>query len=649
MALPLPLLLDTLASLLLTAVVVLSWWPKTALVQFPELDPLDRLVANVTRMVLFLIVVGYLLTALDAFSWIALAAALVLLRLVARPHPEQMEVIGANTRWSARLLSELNDLALTPVRLWHSLRRLRLRREAKPGRRSWHAAAAALVTLAVVAVAAWMRFWQNWTHAALPYSDAYVLLAWMKDIQLGHLFPNGIYPWGYLLVMAGLDRLGLADPVTFDKLFGPAVGVAMVLTLGYTAYRLSGRAAPGIVAMLCYGTLTFLFPYTVDRQAASLAQEFGSVFALPTAYFAYRSWIDPEHAGWRWMVVSLLAVAGLVHPIPLLNAALAAVAGTLGGWMAAGVDRRALLWYLKWVPLTALLVALPIVLPRALGIPLYGSSAAFLVAGSASLAPPVSRIAAVAAGGCLLLFLFQLLRRRDGSLVAVPLVALMLLGSSLLVQQLPRLGIHSALLSQRSGNLVAFSEALGLAMVWWLVEELLCWLVGEHKGAWLSLTAVLILSLAAWHTFPPQPLGPYSMTSDAYVLAYEKIVTSQTPDSWLAVSNNFGYAFALGQGFQMDVPVFVSHVSPTITGSALRYAPGGGRPPYLLGQAETFLFVNQHFHLAPLGATGRLYLAIDRRDTASLKSWLRAWRLHHLAPSVFFSSPELTVYELKSD
>ncbi len=648
MSLPLPLTLGTLASMLVTGLVVLVWWPRAALAQFPEMDPLDRLVANLARITVFLIVVGYLLTVLGLFSWLALALCLILLKIVARPSPGAAAGPGAPTSWGSQVLAELNDLALIPLHLWAALRRPGPRPVPKSGRRSWHGFLAALLAVAVVAVAAWMRVWQNWAHAALPYSDAYVLLAWMKDIQLDRLFPNGIYPWGYLLVMADLDRLGFADPVTFDKFFGPAVGVAMVLALGYTAYRLSGRLMPAVVAMLCYGTLTFLFPYTVDRQAASLAQEFGSVFVLPTAYFAYRSWIEPDQAGWRWVVVSLLAVEGLVHPIPLLNGALAATAGTLGGWMAAGIDRRALVWYLKWIPLTAGLVALPIVLPRALGIPLYGSSAAFLVSTSASPPPPLGLVAEAAAGACLALFLFQWLRKRDGAVIAVPLVVLLLLGAALLVQQLPRFGIDSALLSQRSGNLVAFAEALGLAMAWWLLEEFLCWCLGEGRGAWISLLAAAALVVTAWRAFPPAPLRPYSMTSDAYVAAYEKIVTTQPADSWLAVSNNFGYPFALGQGFQMDVPLFVSHVAADGSGPVLFYAPGGGHPPYPLGQAETFLFINRRFHLAPLGATGQLYLRIDRRDSALLAAWLQTWKAHHGQPRIFFSSPELTVYQLKT-
>lgn len=648
MSLPLSLILGTLASMLVTGLLVLFWWPRIALVQFPEMDPLDRMVANLARITVFLIAIGYLLTVLGLFSWLALALSMILLKIVARLSPGAMSGPGAPTSWGSRVLAELNDLALIPLQLWASLRWRGARQERTAGRRSWYGLFAALMAAAVAAVAAWMRLWQNWAHAALPYSDAYVLLAWMKDIQLDRLFPNGIYPWGYLVIMADLDRLGFADPVIFFKFIGPAVGVAMVLSLGYAAYRFSGRPAPAIVAMLCYGTLTFLFPYTVDRQAASLAQEFGSVFVLPTAYFAYRSWLEPDHTGWRWVVVSLLAVEGLVHPIPLLNGALAATAGTLGGWMAAGINRRALGWYLKWVPLTAILVALPIVLPRALGIPLYGSSAAFLVSTTASSPPPLTMVAEVAAGACLALFLFQWLRRRDGALIAVPLVVLMLLAAALLVQQLPRWGIDSALLSQRSGNLVAFAEALGLAMAWWLLEELVCWCVGEGRGAWISLLAAAALVVSAWRAFPPVPLRPYSMTSDAYVAAYEKIITTQPADSWLAVSNNFGYPFALGQGFQMDVPLFVSHVAANRSGQLLFYAPGGGHAPYPLGQAETFLFINRRFHLAPLGATGQLYRRIDRRDSALLGAWLRIWEAHHGTARVFFTSPELTVYELNT-
>ncbi len=648
MALPLVLMVETVTSMIAVGALVLIWWPTYALVQFSEMDGIDRLASNATRMVLFLIVIGYLLTAIQILSWMSLAAALILLRLGV-PRPDASTERGdTNTPISRRLMVELNELVALPTRLWAKgpRRGTEVGHQGR-GRWSWYGVAATAGTTAVVAVATWMRFWQNWVHAALPYSDAYVLLAWMKDIQLGRLFPDGIYPKAYMLVMAEWSQLGGTNPVVLEKFFGPAVGVAMVLTAGYTAYRFSGKVAPGIIAMLCYGSLTFLFPYTVDRQAASLAQEFGSVFALPTAYFVYQSWIQPTQRGWRWTAISLLAVAGLVHPIPLLNASIAAVAATLGGWMAAGIDRRLLGWYLKWIPLTALLVALPIVLPRALGIPLYGSSAAFLVSNAAGPAPPLNAVAAVAAGACVTLFLLHLLRRRDGTVITVPLVVLIALAGALLVQQLPRLGLKSALLSQRSGNFVAFTEALGLAMAWWLLEEIVAWVTSNRPAAWISLVLAIAVSIGAWRTFPPRPLTPYAMTSDAFVAAYVDIATSQPANSWLAVSNDLGYSFALGQGFQIDAPLFVSHVPPTISGTWPRYAPGGGAPSYPIGQREIFLFVNHRYHVADLGTAGLAYARADRQDTILVEGWLKAWEAHHAAPKVFFSSPQLTVYELQ--
>ncbi len=648
MPLPLASILETVTSMVAIGVVVLVWWPTFALVQFSGMERIDRLVSNATRMLLVLIVAGYLLTAIGILNWMSLAAVLVLLRLGVPSGVASTPSLGANTTVSSRLLADLNELTALPSGFLARRRRPAPEQRAQSRRRwSWYGAIAALATTGVVAVAAWMRFWQNWLHAALPYSDAYVLLAWMKDIQLGRLFPDGIYPRGYLLVMAEWSQLGATNPILLEKFFGPAVGVAMVLTLGYTAYRLSGKVAPGIIAMLCYGSLTFLFPYTVDRQAASLAQEFGSVFALPTAYFVYRSWTDHEHAGWRWTAVSLLAVAGLVHPIPLLNASIAAIAGTLGGWMASGIDRRVLGWYLRWVPLAAILVALPIVLPRALGIPLYGSSAAFLVSHSGAVAPPLTAVAAVSAGACLALFLFHLLRRREGTVIAVPLVALLALCGALFVQQLPRFGVQSALLSQRSGNFVAFTEGLGLAMGWWLLEEVVAWMVSGRWAKWVSLLAAIAVSVFALRSYPPKPLTPYSMTSDAFVAAWVKITDTQPPDRWLAVSNDLGYAFALGQGFQIDAPAFVAHVSPSTPGAWPQYVPGGGRPSYPIGQSEIFLFVNHRYHVANLGTAGLAYARVDRQDTILVQRWLTSWEAHHAAPSVFFSSPQLTVYELK--
>ncbi len=646
MALPLWLILETLARLAVGVVAVFIWWPTYALPQYPAMARIDRLAANATQMVLFLIVVGYLLTAAHLLYWVPLVVLIFFLRFTVRPAYRSRYELSTNSRLAAIFLAELDRLATTPHRLaqglvggwnrfWHSLRLPSL-----------YGLVAAFTTLVVVSVAAWSRFWGNWTHAALTYSDAYVVIVWMKEILAQNLFVNGIYPRGFHLVLAQMDKLTLASPVVFEKFFGPAVGVAMVLSVGYSAWRLTGRVAPGIVAMALYGTMFFLFPYVADRQAATDSQEFGNIFALPTAYFVYQSWVAPQEKGWRWIAVCLLAIAGLVHPIPLLNAVIAAVAGTVAGWMAAGVDRKVLGWYSRWIPLAALVVILPVAVPYALGIPLYGSAASFLTAKGTLPLLSISPVAEVAAASCVLLFLLRLIRRQDGTRIGAPLVALFVLAGAVAVQQLPHFGIDSALLTTRSGEFVAFAEALGLAMGWCLIEELIGWVVRDRAATWLSLLSALVLTGYAWLVFPPPALTPYSMTSDAYVYAFEKIATTQTSGSWLVISNNFGYSLALDQGFQIDIPTFVSHVSASSPFRWPHYAPGGGVKPYPLAQSEIFLFVNHHYHMAPAAVSGPLYAAIDRHDSALIAAWLRTWDATHRPATVFFTSPELTVYEL---
>ncbi len=646
MALPLWLITETLTRLAIGVVLLFIWWPSVALPQYPEMARIDRMAANAAQMILFLIVVGYILTASHLLYWVPLVVLIFLLRFTVRPKYRSRYELATNSRLAAVFLAELDRLATAPGRLWQGAvggwhrfwRNFRL-----PPLYGW---VAGFTTLLVISVAAWTRFWGNWTHAALTYSDAYVVIVWMKGILAQNLFVNGIYPRGFHLVLAQMDKLTLASPVVFEKFFGPAVGLAMVLSVGYSAWRLTGRVAPGIVAMTLYGTLFFLFPYVVDRQAATDSQEFGNIFALPTAYFVYQSWVAPNEKGWRWIAVCLLTIAGLVHPIPLLNAVIAAVAGTVAGWMAGGIDRKTLRWYSRFVPLAAVVVILPVAVPHLLGIPLYGSAATFLTAKST--APPlsISLVAKAAAASCVLLFLLRLIRRQDGGQIGAPLVALFVLAGAVLIQQLPHFGINSALLSTRSGELVAFAEALGLAMGWCLIEELIGWVVRDKAATWMSLLSALVLSVYAWLVFPPPALTPYSMTSDAYVYAYEKIATTQTPGTWLAISNNFGYSLALDQGFQIDIPTFVSHVSASSSFRWPHYSPGGGAKPYPLAQSEIFLFVNHHYHLAPAAVAGPLYAAIDRHDSALMKAWLQVWDAHHPAATIFFNSSELTVYEL---
>lgn len=639
MSLPLSLELITLLRLGIAIGVVLIWWPRVALPQDPDLEGWDQPLHNLSRSLVILMIGGYVFVALHIFMWATIAFLLLGVWFYYRP-PQNRYQLTMGSRIAATILEELDRLASLPSHLWDQIRR-RFSQRRQFTMPNAYTVCTMLVVVAILALATWMRMWSNLAHAGLPFSDAYEELAWLKGIQHELLFPNGIYPQGLYLTMATLSTLSAANAMVFLKFFGPVVGLGLTCSVGYTTYRLSGRATPALVATIIYGLLPILMPYVGIRQAATDSQEFANLFVLPIAYFAYQAWHTAK-PGYRTTTVALLTVVALTHPIALLNAVLAAIAGTLGAWVATGVNWTVFGRFAKGVGLAALIAILPLAIPLALGQHFLGTALPYLTSTVKSAAPPLTIEEYVSGAGCLALFLIRLLRRRQTSELGVPLVAFFLLAMAIILDEAPAFGLNNQVLYDRTGELVALAEALCLGLSWCVLEESVSWFMRQPALLWSSLAVVVAIAALALFKEPPTPFKPYRMNSDAYVVAYTQMAQNFPQASWLAVSSG-GYALAVDKGYQMNPLIWTARVSPQHLWPKYQ---SPGKKPYAIYQTNILFFVNHHFHVVP-GLSGQRK-ALRKRIAANqaLKQWIAKWTALHGPLKVYFRTPELTIYEL---
>ncbi len=645
MPLPLGIEVGTLVRLLVGGVIVLYLWPRYVFGTASETPGIDLTVGYIARMLVALILAGYVLVATHLYSWVTLVlvlAALGLLRPRASHNPYELR---GSSRLAARLLTEIDLLGSWPARLRQRLSRRRSREDGRGIHLSPYQIAGGLVLLLVLGVSAWLRLASPLQHAGIPFSDSDVVLYWVQAIEQQVLFPSGIYPEGFHIVIADLVRLTAANPIVSVKFFGPIVGVAMVLSVGFAAYRLTGRLAPAVVAVLVYGTLPHFLPYEYLRQVGTDSQEFGNALVLPTLWFVYASWVtkNPWHRG---TAVALLAVTGLTHPVVALNAAAAAVAATVAAWLVAGIPRAVLGWYVRWTSLAVLVAILPLAVALGVGLHLNSSGAAFAAAVSHAPAPPISLAAKVALAAALAFVLVRafrlLIRRSDAPALGAAIAGLLTLLAALAVQEAPLFGIHSTVLASRSGEFLALAEALAYGMGISAGQEVLE-LLHLATGRWLALVGATALVAFAWIHYRPAPFNAFATDRwlpDDFVVAYVDIGSNLQRGNWLAVSDDSGFDYTYGQSFFMRGEDFLQHVSTT--GPWPRYHSGASSYP--LSENRIFIFVDKRLVVAD----GYMYVVKPRRAKAqaAISKWVAAWQENHGPLHVYFRGPDVTVYEL---
>ncbi|MBE3591013.1 MAG: hypothetical protein IMW98_09410 [Firmicutes bacterium] len=603
----------------------------------------DRFWVQALSMGAYAILLGYLLVALHVFEvlgWVvALGASHLLLAGRRRVLWSRYQLRPA-VRLGAAVLEELDDLARTPARAWQRARgwisALRPR-----GRPSLVSVATGLLGLVILGVSAWMHFASNVAHAALHFADASVVVLWVKAVAEQRLFVDGVYPEGFHITLAALIKLTMSNPILFIKFVGPAIGVAMALSVAYFAARTSGRAVPALAALLVYGTLPALLPYEFSRQVGTDSQEFGHILVLPVAWLAYRSWFADHAEAYRRGALAGVLMAALVHPIAALNTAAAALAASIAAWLAIGIHRPTFAWYAVRVAAAALLAAAPLAAAWLMGVPLHASSLAFATSQERFATPPVSPWAWAGLAAPALSLVVRLRRRRSPLELGVPLLVLLTLGTSLCIQQAPRFGFYNTAILVRSGEFVALALAPALALGWSAVEEALEAWPGPAAARWVSWAALSAVTALAWRAEPPQSPHPYTMESDEFVAEYVHIAQTNRPTDWLAVSDPKGYAYALGQGFQLDPVSFVEHVVETADG--LVYQDQSGTHPL---PARIYLFVEKRWWVAPFPSE---QAELPRRQAANerLKRWIADYSARHGPLPVVFDGRYLRVYELR--
>lgn len=480
--------------------------------------------------------------------------------------------------WSRRMIKGLESTeegGAEELRRTVAGKRRSAGRRARNGGGQWMGSdRAGLVLCAIVVAGALLLLFTNAVrHYYLPASEAYQHLSWIKYLQksplvVGHptrIYQDGIYPYGYHAVLSALSLLNFLDPFEVISFAGPLTGLLVLASVGYAAYRFTGRFTASAVAM---GILAAGYLGSgnngASRLISPLPPEFAAAFVLPSLASAWAYVVTRDRD--QLFIAALAAfIVAAVDPWAFAYLAVALLAIFVAGRADGVVFGPALKNLGLWVTGAGALGVAPLLVARLLGLPFHRAFSPLstvsgqLAAGGGSTAGLwVSRslLDAGLALGLLLLGGGWFARWRYGERkrapVAVGLGFMLLLTFVLSGGWAGPVYVDTAL----PGLLFALFAALGAGLAVEAVLDAVAWDARRRTSA---VALALVVTFLVWRPVPAGALGQYEY--DEEVRAYLDILHKAKRWEWTVISTQEQLPKVLGYGFHTQISEFARHYS----------------------------------------------------------------------------------------
>ena len=269
------------------------------------------------QMVLLVIIVGYCLTLLKIFEMVTILVVFLFF-IFGRTFVKKSK--GSNKAATKEVFQWVYDYADGIINLPKVIK-TRFSEWTDTVRKSFQSQnmtsiATFILSVSVLAYSGFLRIYDAFINAAPAMSDSYVTLAWIKYIGQNQLFHDGIYPQGFHIYQAVLQKFAGLDPLFVLKFTGPINGLLIVLGIYFVVSSLLKNKQAGIIAAAVYGIFGNFLTESWERQAATNSQEFAFVFIMPCLYFFYRYFTEEDKQD-LYIGGAALTVIGLVHSLAL--------------------------------------------------------------------------------------------------------------------------------------------------------------------------------------------------------------------------------------------------------------------------------------------------------------------------------------------
>lgn len=501
-----------------------------------------------------------------------------------------------------------------------------------------------LLVWAVFLYAAYLRLHDSITHYSFSFSDPYVHIVWLKDLNHGDVFADGVYPRGYHAFLSVLGTFSGLEPAVLIRFAG---GVMGSLTCPALYFLLRQCRIPWSGALVGTSLLAVCSPFewVIGRQTASLSQECGVVFALAALGFAVRylrfgntrdRWAFAAGSFAAWSIHTfageLLVVAGLCIAVDYL-------------WRSQKALRRLPLLVREAV-LSAVAGNLFLLVGRLLGYPFYNASLDYVERGiSSSLA---NSLVSPSAFETLLRFItrepaqlilplvvvavpmamFGMIRRKEPFPSPLFMSLWMLVLFGLMVLKI-LIKVTTPLPPDRARMFITLPVCGIAAYLYSLALEPLL-------GKWLEKVPIragcasLTLGILLCFFYQPPP-APEHRQYEEEARLYYRLASELPPGWWTIVGQNEDYELALDRGFTINVAKFIHSYPPYLKRA---YFP----TPYM------FIVVEKH--QIPLPINYQEEAVVRAKDESALQDWVQVYSASHSDLRLYEETKNVAVYVL---
>jgi hypothetical protein len=499
-----------------------------------------------------------------------------------------------------------------------------------------------ILLISMLAYSAYIRLYDACKNAAPAMSDSYTTLVWMKEINLRQLFPDGIYPEGFHIYMATIQKIAFIDSLYILRYTGPLNCIFITVGIYFVVSRTCKDSTPGIVGACIYGILIKFLYDNWERQAATNSQEFGYVFIIPTIYFFCRYLMTNKKRD-LLTAFSGLAIAGLVHTISYVCIAIGVSILII---VSMCINIRKYWKNVYKICLCGIVTGLLSIVPVAIGLIMHigfnSSSQDFLThQGSQAQAFHIlSKIdyAGIASLGIVFIYLIFNIKHLEEKLTQVTMLFTGI--AAFLIYYLGALTKYDVI-STRLTDFWSLMEPVIIGIAFYIVLGIIRIFRVRKVLELIMGTSFVLISI---FYFRPTPIIPYKMEYNTNEEQYLRINNMLNPTEWTVVSQIEGYSIVLGRGYHVMMGDFLKDCDPEY------YDP---KNPYLYYKndkhfdktQDVFLFEEKNVFTTQFQSSVYNY-SQRKQQNKQLEQWVAEYKKKHSNISVFYEDKNMKIYRI---
>lgn len=501
--------------------------------------------------------------------------------------------------------------------------------------------------------AAYLRFYDTFINAAPAMSDSYVTLEWMKSISNRVLFVDGIYPQGFHIYMATLQKFAFIDSLYILRYTGPLNGVLITFGMYFVISRTCKDKTSGIIGAVIYGILiTLIYSNSTivygnsERQAATNSQEFGYVFVMPTLYFFCRYFMTNKKRDFITAFAGV-SIAGLVHTISFVFIAI----GVFILIMVSVVINVKRYWGNICRTIFAgiasgMISVAPVGVGVLMGKWFHSSSESFLTENSNIIKiHELYKMDKLGISSIIIVFIYLLFNFKHikENLLKVSMLFISIV--AFLIYYLGGYLTKSQVVASRLIDFWPLIEPVIIGIAFYAIASLVRNLSIRNVVKLVAVTSFILFSI---FYIKPLPIIPYKMERNANEEQYLRISKLLTPTEWMIVSQIEGYSVVKGKGYHILMEDFLRNFDPENV-----YYDSENEKYYLINKKtgkpdktqDIFLFEEKNVFTTQFSNVVYNY-SLRRIENQKLQQWVYKYMAIHSNLSIFYEDNDMRIYRI---